>query len=474
MEIRFVNHASFVCEVRGVQILCDPWLEGSAFNGGWDLVAPTRFGARDFEQIDYVWLSHEHPDHFSPAALNRVPEALRPRIVVLYQQTSDQKVLDYCKQLGFGTRELADGAPLELAPGVEILCRRVPLHDSWLALRTPEGTLLNLNDAVVHTPAALARIKRELGAIDVLFTQFNYAAWRGNREDTELRRADALKKLELMRRQVEVLQPRYTVPFASFSYFSHIENSFINDGANEPRHALAVLALTASKPILLYPGDRWTLGDAHDNERAEARYREDYARSSVRTPRLSPSVSPVELEQAALGYIARVRSNNDRRVLALLRHLPALGLLGPIEIFLWDYARTLRFSFEHGLELVDAPSAQYDLAMGSDSLHFLLKYPWGVDTLTVNGRFSACRRGLRQLIMTFGVDALNNAGFRLGASLLVDLGTLRFLGRVLAQKLWSLRKQQRRTRTEVVGAPARPSQAAPRPRRQGAVSLAAP
>jgi UDP-MurNAc hydroxylase len=472
MEIRFVNHAGFVCEARGVRILCDPWLEGSAFNGGWDLVAASRFGVRDFEHIDYIWLSHEHPDHFSPAALNQVPEALRPRIVVLYKPTSDGKVLDYCKRLGFGTRELEDGKPHELAPGVELICRKVPLHDSWLALRTPEGTLLNLNDAVVHSPLALERIKRQVGPIDVLFTQFNYASWHGNREDTELRRGDAQKKLELMRRQVEVLAPRYTVPFASFSYFSHVENSFLNDGANEPRHALAVLGLTKSQPVLLYPGDRWTLGGEHDNARAEARYREDYARSSVRAPRLSPSIPLVQLEQAALGYIARIRASNDRRVLGLLKHVPTLGLLAPIEIFLWDYARTLRFSYERGLELVEAPSRRYELAMGSDSLHFLLKYPWGVDTLTVNGRFSACRRGLRQLIMTFGVDALNNSGLRLGAGLLLDFPTLRFLGSVLARKLWNLRRQER-ARTELVGSPARARETAPKQRRPRATAAAA-
>jgi hypothetical protein len=472
MEIRFVNHASFVCEVRGVRVLCDPWLEGSAFNGGWDLVSPTPFGARDFERIDYIWFSHEHPDHFSPAALNQVPEGLRSRIVVLYKETSDQKVLGYCKKLGFQTRELYDGQPFELAVGVQAICRKVPLHDSWLAIRSPDGTLLNLNDAVVHTPAALERVKRELGPIEVLFTQFNYAAWRGNREDTTLRRADAEKKLGLLQRQVELLEPRYTVPFASFSYFSHVENSFLNDAANEPRHALSVISRTPSLPVLLYPGDRWTPGRAHDNARADERYRADYARSAARPPRLSPSIPLLQLEQAALGYIARIRSNNDRRVLALLRHLPGCGLLAPIEIFLWDYARTLRFSFEHGLTLVDAPSGRYELAMGSDSLHFLLKHPWGVDTLTVNGRFSADRRGLRQLIMTFGVDALNNAGFRLGARLLFDFETLRFLSSVLAQKLWSLRKQQT-PRTERVGSRSR-ARPLPRRRRQGAVSLAAP
>jgi UDP-MurNAc hydroxylase len=444
MEFRFVNHASFVCEARGVRILCDPWLEGSAFNGGWDLVAPTRFEPRDFERVDYIWFSHEHPDHFSPPALSKVPEAQRSRIVVLYKQTRDGRVLGHCQKLGFATRELEDGQPLELAPGVELRSRKVPLFDSWLSIRTPEGTLLNLNDAVVHAPAALARLRREVGPIDVLFTQFNYAAWRGNAEDTALRRADAQKKLEIMQRQIELLGPRYTVPFASFSYFSHIENGFINDAANGPSEALAVVRRTQSTPVLLYPGDTWSLGAAHDNARAEASYRADYASIPGRTPRVSPSVSFEQLQAAARGYVERIQSKNDRRVLALLERVPGLGLLGPIEIFLWDQARSVRFSFAAGLEPLAAPSARYELAMGSDSLHYLFKFAWGIDTLTVNGRFAADPRGLRQLVLTFGADALNNAGLVLGPRLLLEYETLGFLASVLGRKLWSLRRRAKR------------------------------
>src|SRR5262245_8018627 len=310
MKFRFVNHASFVCEARGVRVLCDPWLKGSAFNSGWDLVSQTRFEPQDFAQVDYIWVSHEHPDHFSPPTLSQVPEALRPRIVVLYKHARDQRVLGHCRKLNFATRDLEDGRPLELAPGVELICRRVPLFDSWLAIRTPEGTMLNLNDAAVHTPAALARVRKEVGPIDVLFTQFNYAAWRGNPPDTALRRADAKQKLDIMRVQIDELAPRYTVPFASFSYFSHSENLFINDAANGPSDALSAIARTRSTPVLLYPGDTCSLGAAHDNSGAEERYRADYASLAARAPRVSPSVSFEELEQAARGYIERIQSKN--------------------------------------------------------------------------------------------------------------------------------------------------------------------
>jgi UDP-MurNAc hydroxylase len=451
MKITFVNHASFVCETGALRLLCDPWLSGSAFNGGWDLIAPTQFGVADFEQIDAIWLSHEHPDHFSPASLASVAEATRRKIVVFYKKTRDQRVVAFCRKLGYRTQELEAGDWVDWAGGVALCSRPVPLQDSWLAIRGPGAAILNLNDAVVHEPGALKRLRRELGPIDVLFTQFNYAAWRGNREDTALRRADARRKLQILEQQVAALEPRFTVPFASFSYFSHTENAFTNDAANHPRDAVDAVTRAGSIPVLLYPGDSWTVGAAHDNTASLARYTVDYTRIASAALRTSPSVPFAELQEAARGYIERVRTANDPRSLELAARLPGLGLLQPIEIELWDLGHSVRFSFERGLELSAAPSG-YRLRLASDSLQFVFRHPWGIDTLTVNGRFTADARGLKRLIATFGVDALNNAGIRLSPALLGDYRTLAFLARVMGRKLWSLRRQ--RTSPQVRSEPA--------------------
>ena len=443
MLIRFVNHASFVCEVGGVRIMCDPWLHGSAFNNGWDLVSDTRFSTADFSDVDFIWFSHEHPDHFSPPVLTGIPEPVRRRIQVLYKETTDKKVVRFCQMLGFPTRELRDGEPVDLGRGVTIQCRAVPLYDSWLLIRSPQFTALNLNDVVIRGAAGLRRLKREVGRVDVLFTQFNYAAWRGNREDTEMRVADARRKLDIMRRQIDVLEPRYTVPFASFSYFSHEENAFTNDAANRPAAAVRAIEETSSRPVLLYPDDRWAVGSPHDNGSAETRYRADYDRISTRPLRTARRVPLDDLKAAAHGYIARIVAENDRRTLTMLRKAPLLGLLKPIEIFLWDLGLTVRFSFDGGLEEVSARTSDYQLSMGSDSLHFVFKHAWGIDTLTVNGRFAADTRGLRRLVGTFGVDALNNAGVRLTPAIVLDYRTVSFLAKIVLQKLWSMRRQHR-------------------------------
>ena len=43
LRIRWVNHASYVLTARDVRLMTDPWLFGSAFNNGWDLISETKF-----------------------------------------------------------------------------------------------------------------------------------------------------------------------------------------------------------------------------------------------------------------------------------------------------------------------------------------------------------------------------------------------------------------------------------------------
>jgi L-ascorbate metabolism protein UlaG (beta-lactamase superfamily) len=75
MKIEWVNHASYVLSSKGVNLICDPWLSGSAFNQGWSLLSSSKFRVEDFDRITHVWFSQEHSDHFSPPSLPLEREA---------------------------------------------------------------------------------------------------------------------------------------------------------------------------------------------------------------------------------------------------------------------------------------------------------------------------------------------------------------------------------------------------------------
>jgi hypothetical protein len=109
MLMRWVNHASFLLETGKIKLICNPWIEGTAFNNGWRLVSPTKCACQDFAGVTHIWFSHEHPDHFSPSNLHSIPEEFRRRITVLFRRTEDKRSIKVCAAMGFATREMNPG-----------------------------------------------------------------------------------------------------------------------------------------------------------------------------------------------------------------------------------------------------------------------------------------------------------------------------------------------------------------------------
>ena len=66
-QITFVNHASVKISNSETTILTDPWYEGHAFNQGWLLLHENKDSEvlKMLDDVNYIWISHEHPDHFS-------------------------------------------------------------------------------------------------------------------------------------------------------------------------------------------------------------------------------------------------------------------------------------------------------------------------------------------------------------------------------------------------------------------------
>ena len=196
-SIEWVNHASFVIRHNGTALLCDPWIEGTAFDNGWKPISKTRFNYNDFENIDYIWFSHEHPDHFSPPNLKNISPEARSKITILYQKTRDKKILGFCKKtLKF--KEVIELEPFKTySIGSDFEVQNGPLSsgDSWLFVRAGQHRILNLNDCIVNKPEIGESIADKVGTVDILATQFSYANWIGNPADKLLRRQSAVEKL---------------------------------------------------------------------------------------------------------------------------------------------------------------------------------------------------------------------------------------------------------------------------------------
>jgi hypothetical protein len=417
MRIQFINHASVKIITAHARITSDPWYSGAAFNNGWDLIRSDPEMTATASDATHIWLSHEHPDHFSIAFFKATPNR---DLRVLFQKTADQRVATYLRAQGFAVDEVAEGESFALAADETIRVGRSGFYDSWSLVRAEGCTILNLNDCELKTDQDLLKLKSEIGPIDVLLTQFSYAAWKGGRVNKALRQTAASDKLATVRRQVACLTPKYVIPFASFVYFSHVENFYLNDSINDVAAVLEAVAPYDCKPIIMKPRDTWTVGDAWDNRDAVAFWQDAYA-SIAALPRHAVT-KPVELPELGAHcrvYQERIFKKNSKWLIRLAAMMPALGAFGTLSIRLTDIDKTVRFSFFEDLQ--EAPAdAPPDVEMSSESLDFIFLNEFGYDTLTVNGRFEASTRGFGRMTKNFAVGSLNALGLGLKPSLVAN------------------------------------------------------
>ena len=78
MKLEFLSSACVKISHNDTSILCDPWLIDGEYLGSWAHYPPFDFNSKDFDDIDFIYLSHQHPDHFSPKTLSKLSKKMGP------------------------------------------------------------------------------------------------------------------------------------------------------------------------------------------------------------------------------------------------------------------------------------------------------------------------------------------------------------------------------------------------------------
>ena len=284
----------------------------------------------------------------------------------------DEKVIRYCKKQGFQI-QILDTDWVPLGSDFNLLCHPFTDGDSWICFKTQALTLLNVNDCQLYSKKALGHIGALVGKVDVLMSQFSYANWVGNRDQKELRQEEAAAISRRLIRQIQFFQPRFTVPFASFVWFCHAENFYLNEDVNKVDTIQdMIFQKTSSTPVVLYPGDTWAVGtEVHDSAASIERYNVDYSR--IGQAELFQSVLvPVELLIAqSKVFCENLRKNNS---LLLTKFI-----LKPTTIYLDDLQCSFKLDLFDGLS--PAPEAFVnDISMAAGSLSYCFLFSWGGDT----------------------------------------------------------------------------------------------
>jgi len=208
MKLEFVNHASILIEHAGVGLLTDPWYKGPAFHKGWSLLVETPDDKVDalLDRVTHIWVSHEHPDHFSVGFFKSFGDKIRTcSIEILFQKIDDQRVADFLRGETIGLRELPFGQSVPIGQDLRVICVKNEFYDSALSIRSSERHILNVNDCAIRTKAEACDVLKQVGGTcDVLLTQFSYAAWKGGPDNHAWREEAAKEKLNNIRIQADV------------------------------------------------------------------------------------------------------------------------------------------------------------------------------------------------------------------------------------------------------------------------------
>ncbi len=397
----FLNHASFMVESESAILVIDPWLEGRAFFNGWSLLDSS---TSDKDLIEYlkksrkkifIWYSHEHSDHFVPPFLKKMKSASLD-VKVLFHKTFDGRVLDFLKSQKIPSQECADAQDIELGTNFCVTTWRYIDGDSYSLVRCGDINILNLNDCVIDDPerASLValNVSKKTNKIHMLLTQFGYANWIGGEADYDLRRAAALEKLERLVLQDKFLMPYLIIPFASFVYFCHKDNFYLNDAQNSPSSIRSSERISPLgwKMFFMMPWDCITLSSeadiskqlGHISPKAENHWNGLIDNIVVDTVREKVSVDEVRLRKEFNIYRRRVTMN----FLFLPQLLEFFGLTERLRVFISDFNYVVELSYNKGWRVLDE-HARWNVSLSSEVLCFILRNDFGFNTTHVNGRF---------------------------------------------------------------------------------------
>ena len=219
MKIKFLGQAGILIETENCKLVCDPWFSKTGgFLGRWHQFPPNdHIDTEILFDANYLYISHEHHDHFDKEFLKNFPK----ETTVLIANFETKNFRDEIIELGFSKIiEVDDWQRVKLANDFEIMI--VTDHgkykeDSSLFINTKNYKILNKNDCYL-SEEYLSKFYNF--NIDLLFTQFSGAIWYPmvyEYEEKERKRAAEIVRTRLLEyfiNTVNKINPSYVIPSA--------------------------------------------------------------------------------------------------------------------------------------------------------------------------------------------------------------------------------------------------------------------
>ncbi len=213
-------------------LLTDPWLLGSTYWRSWWLQNyPTVDEFEKLKSVKYVYITHEHPDHFHPPTLRqlgREPHYFCPGL-------PEDNISTFLTEHEFNAEPLTPLAWRKLSDEVSILSIPLWNDDSVLLVDMPNAFVVNFNDAKPSSPN-LKRLRRFLdehlpeGRPLILLSSYSPASvvnsfMRGAKRVSMKQKSTYVKYINEL---CDTLKATYFMPFASQAIFLRSDSQWAN------------------------------------------------------------------------------------------------------------------------------------------------------------------------------------------------------------------------------------------------------
>ena len=401
-KLEFVNHSCVIISNENISLAMDPWVEGSVFNNSWNLLVKTpNYLLENLKKANYIWFSHEHPDHFNPANL----KIFNKDTNFIFQKTKDKRVVKFLSKISSNIIELDYKKEYFLDKSFSIQTIPFQYIDSMCLIKLNGINILNLNDCDIKNEKQLKKIKKICGSLDLLMVQFSYAIGKSNKENINERKIWSSTILKKLSHTINFLKPKNVIPFASFCFFSRHDNFYLNDCINKIGPTIDFLQKKNPSVnfLSLYPGDVWDFKSKWNNGISIDKYSFHY-----------DQISPIQInnkkidflinQDVANNFINITKKNNNLFYLYNFFNKKNYE----IYFYLTDIDIKCKFDFKNGLKKIN----NFDLSkpncsLTSESLYQLFKSGYGYDALIIGGRFEANKLGLKNLNKIFKFQAKN-------------------------------------------------------------------
>ena len=116
MKLTHIASATTIISHKNTKVLTDPWLVGEEYYGSWTHYPPLKVDWSLFDDIDYIYISHIHPDHMSKETLKKI----NPEIPILIHSYDSKFTKLNLERMGRKVIELDHGEVFDCGDGLSI------------------------------------------------------------------------------------------------------------------------------------------------------------------------------------------------------------------------------------------------------------------------------------------------------------------------------------------------------------------